>query len=258
VVTPHAVIPRLLVRSNHQHARTFFAHFLRRPGGPSPPPPIRPARHGLLPVLAWTLLPVAAFAGLIEVAAEPLTRLAGHLPLAEPFTDLLAPLAAELLLGIAILRLITATIGLERAGFGRSWPSPTVRHRSSWWIRAPLTVILLLLGAAALAYVAGPSPATLHPKLAHISMGALLGLPAATIAVSVFTEELLFRGYVLGRLTAAWGTSKRGVYLAAAVSSVVLGAGHLGHDGPTWELPTTVGGATPPLLEAWTLAVKPI
>jgi hypothetical protein len=164
--------------------------------------------------------------------------------LAEPFTVLLAPLAAELLLGIAILRLITATIGLEQAGFGRSWPSPTVRDGSSWWIRAPLTVILLLLGAAALAYIAGPSPATLHPKLAHISMGALLGLLAATTAVSVFTEELLFRGYVLGRLTAAWGTSKRGVYLAAAVSSVAFGAGHLGHDGPTWELLTTVGGAT--------------
>ncbi len=208
-----------------------------------PPPPTRPARHGLLAVLASTLLPVAAFAGLIEVAAEPLTRLAGHLPLAEPFTVLLAPLAAELLLGIGILRLITATIGFEQAGFGRSWPSPGVRHGSPWWIRVPLTVILVLLGAAALAYVAGPSPATTHPKLAHISMGALLGLLAATTAVSVFTEELLFRGYVLGRLTAAWGATKRGVYLAAATSSLAFGAGHLRHDGSTWELLATVGAA---------------
>ncbi len=208
-----------------------------------PPPPTRPARHGLLAVLASTLLPVAAFAGLIEVAAEPLTRLAGHLPLAEPFTVLLAPLAAELLLGIGILRLITATIGFEQAGFGRSWPSPGVRHGSPWWIRVPLTVILVLVGAAALAYVAGPSPATTHPKLAHISMGALLGLLAATTAVSVFTEELLFRGYVLGRLTAAWGATKRGVYLAAATSSLAFGAGHLRHDGSTWELLATVGAA---------------
>ncbi len=209
-----------------------------------PPPPTRPARHGVLAVLAWTLLPVAAFAGLIEVAAEPLTKLAGHLPLAEPLTVLLAPFAAELLLGIVILRLITATIGLGQAGVARSWPSPKVRHGSPWWIRVPLIAIVAWVGLAVVVYVAGPSPATLHPKLAHIPMAALLGLLAATTAVTVFTEELLFRGYVLGRLTAAWGTSKRGAYLAAATSSLAFGVGHLGHNGPTWQLLLTVGGAT--------------
>ncbi len=180
-----------------------------------PPPPTRPARHGVLAVLAWTLLPVAAFAGLIEVAAEPLTKLAGHLPLAEPLTVLLAPFAAELLLGIVILRLITATIGLGQAGVARSWPSPKVRHGSPWWIRVPLIAIVAWVGLAVVGYVAG-----------------------------LFTEELLFRGYVLGRLTAAWGTSKRGAYLAAATSSLAFGVGHLGHNGPTWQLLLTVGGAT--------------
>jgi hypothetical protein len=57
-------------------------------------------------VLSRTLLPVAVFAGLIAVVAEPLTKLAGRLPLAEPLTRLLAWLVADLVLGIVLLRLI--------------------------------------------------------------------------------------------------------------------------------------------------------
>jgi hypothetical protein len=88
-------------------------------------------------VLSRALLPVAVFAGLIAVVAEPLTKLAGRLLLAEPLTRLLAWLVADLVLGIVLLRLITATIGMEQAGVGRFWPSSTVRSGGAWWTWVP-------------------------------------------------------------------------------------------------------------------------
>jgi membrane protease YdiL (CAAX protease family) len=42
-----------------------------------------------------------------------------------------------------------------------------------------------------------------------------------------FTEEVMARGLVLGLILRKWGSSQRGIYKAALVSSLLFGAGHI-------------------------------
>jgi membrane protease YdiL (CAAX protease family) len=133
---------------------------------------------------------------------------------------------------------------MEQAGVGRFWPSSTVRSRGACWTGVPMVAILAWVGLAVASYLAGPALATTRPELAHLPLGVLLGVAAATTLVVACTEELLFRGWVLGRLTAAWGASRHGVYLAAITSSLAFGAAHLVDALPVWDLLLVVGEAS--------------
>lgn len=139
------------------------------------------------------------------------------------------------------------------------WSGPAIVYRAA----ATLTfvAVLALLGTARTTGVLRFRPR--HPGatliiLAALGLSDLVLIPATDsietlprFLVSAATEEVIFRGALLGLLVAAWGHTRRGLIAAIALSSLTFGAIHIigrTDAGPelalAYALGTTLSGLT--------------
>jgi len=168
-----------------------------------------------------------------------LTNLATALLPATPptFQALTAELAGKLLLCGGLLVLVAARGWWQSAALtARPWLPPWLR-RVGWMV---LALLLARIGATVwrlAGVVAG------RPSLAH-GLPLLVAVVVATMALTAFAEELVFRGLLVNLLLDAWGNSRAGLYRAALVSSGLFGVGHLVSQGPTSQVLAQAADAT--------------
>ena len=141
--------------------------------------------------------------------------------------------------GPAAVVLACAAAVLCLRGSGEGWPALGLS-------RQPLPrTLLLAVGCAVLGYLAAVVAVLVTtgllgwPPARSGGLGAiqgnlplLLGMLAIAWTSAAFGEELLFRGFLQGRLQAMWGGGKRAGLLAALVQSLAFGLAHA-YQGPT-------------------------
>jgi membrane protease YdiL (CAAX protease family) len=142
-----------------------------------------------------------------------------------------------------VLAALAAVLCLRRAGEG--WPAlGLVRPTRPW------RTLLVALGLAVLGYAAAIVatlvatqvlgwPPMQSSKLAAVqgSVPALLGMLAIAWTTAALGEELLFRGFLQGRLQRLFGERTGGGLMAAGLQAVLFGLVHA-YQGPTGILVT--------------------
>ncbi len=124
--------------------------------------------------------------------------------------------------------------------FGLGWDALGIRKPEQgmpWLPFSLVTMALLIVGAYGLLLdVAGIHPDTDLPDAAYDNTLPLVIIFVLTVAVAPVVEELFFRGFVFGGLTARWGW-----IVGAAGSAALFGAAHLGNSGYVYVVPPIVG-----------------
>ena len=162
------------------------------------------------PVLAAFLLPAAVFL-FIDLAAAASFPLLYRVPdprVAYYLADILPYLA-----GIAFCGLL-----LWRAGL---WPRLGLGRRGFW---SGLFFGGLLIISSVFDFV--DYVKYLDPATFTAPSPALFGACLLDVLLIGLSEELIFRGGVLNLLLRRWGHTKRGIFRAAILSSVIFGAVH--------------------------------
>ena len=144
------------------------------------------------------------------------------------------PLAVALSCALAVFL-------VRRAGEG--WDALGLARRTPWWRTLLVGVGLALLGyavavAATLLAVRGLGWAPMQlDRLAGVqgSLPGLLGMLAIAWTTAALGEELLFRGFLQGRLQRLFGDGRGAGLAAAGVQALLFGLAHA-YQGPTGVL----------------------
>lgn len=132
-----------------------------------------------------------------------------------------------------------AAVAVVRRG-GESWPALGLARPTR-----PLRLLAASLGIAVLGYLVAVAamvvamqvlgwPPMQSGRIASVqgNLPALLGILAIAWTTAAFGEELLFRGFLQGRLQVLLGARRGAGLLAAAVQALVFGLAHA-YQGPT-------------------------
>lgn len=126
-----------------------------------------------------------------------------------------AQACAMFLTGLVLLFVLVRSGASREAGIGL----PSREHGRHWWV---VTMVMAVLGLTAF-------------LLESVDMSALVfsAVHAAewllTNMATGFLEELWFRGICFYLLYRAWGSTRQGVFKAAAVQALLFGALHMGN-----------------------------
>lgn len=162
-----------------------------------------------------------------------------------------------------VLASVAAVLLLRRGG--ESWPALGLARPAR-----PLRLLAASLGIAVLGYLVAVVAVVLAtqvlgwPPMASARLGAvqgnlpaLLGILAIAWTTAALGEELLFRGFLQGRLQALLGERRGAGLLAAAVQGLVFGLAHA-YQGPTGILVTGSLGLVFGLLYLRTKSLWPL
>lgn len=165
---------------------------------------------------------------------------------------------------VAVVLAGVAAVALLRRG-GESWPALGLARPSR-----PLRLLAASLGIAVLGYAAAIVatvvatqvlgwPPMQSGRLGSVqgSLPALLGLLAIAWTTAALGEELLFRGFLQGRLQALLGPRRGAGLLAAAAQGLVFGLAHA-YQGATGILVTGCLGLVFGLLYLRTKSLWPL
>jgi membrane protease YdiL (CAAX protease family) len=133
---------------------------------------------------------------------------------------------------VQLLLLAFASLSLWLRGL--SWRDVGLSSSKSWWkiaVRAVLAAVLISLIANVLVqpFVDRLISRPLNdPRFANLpgNVKVLLGWLAAVWTIVAFGEEMIFRGYLMNRITDLAGKTRTGWALALLGSSVIFGLAH--------------------------------
>lgn len=147
---------------------------------------------------------------------------------------LLAALAVELVAAAGLLALVATRRWWQPAALTTTRSQLAAGFRLFGWLVPGLLLARLGMVIIRLASVIEHrTPREEHPLAI---LAAVVAIAVVEMALTAIAEELLFRGLVFNALLAAWGTTRRGIYLAALTTSAVWGAVHLLNPGAISQL----------------------